>query len=202
MDGKAKAYHAGDWVDVGKQVALRWLADGSARVLEPITIDLPPGSGIQVWRGESAGVKAGGITIAAGERRLAFDRTLLYDSSLGVRLDLLNAGFGFLDSWQMAVPLHSYEVLAEHAGTAEDRERTAAVIPTLKIPMYDTRLIFMRRCPECEEVLRLWGQDTGEERLALLRAIYRVKPLILALPVTWLEDGMKDKLNGPVRRGP
>ena len=50
--------------------------------------------------------------------------------------------------------------------------------------MYDTRLIFARNEPEIVKLFDLWQKEGGGV-LAFLRAVYTVKPFILALPSTW-----------------
>jgi len=98
--------------------------------------------------------------------------------------NMILTGLGLLETWQVAVPLKPYNLLAQNLGDEAEREQTAAVIPDLRVPVYDHRCVFMRRCPESEELLARW-QVEGGGILAFLRALYTVKPLVLALPNSW-----------------
>jgi len=56
--------------------------------------------------------------------------------------------------------------------------------------MYDPRVIFVRRCPAGEALIAEFYEEMhrgGEEPLALLRALHRVKPMVLATPRTWVD---------------
>lgn len=132
-----------------------------------------------------------GLAMAQGNSEmLPFERTLIWDPVAPLRLAMVPHGLRFLDRWQIACPLYSYRLLARDIGTDEERERTARVIHELRVPVYDYRVLFVRRCAE---TLRFMGafqeeSDCGEDdlRLPFLRALYRVKPLMLALPQQWL----------------
>jgi hypothetical protein len=191
--GVAKAYHKGDWVDVGKQTALRWIADRSARIPLPGNVMMPTDAAI-VARGDSSAVAAQLRNYVAD---LPLYRTyqdvpsevqhiLLWHADFRARIELLPVGFGFLDKWEMAAPLWSYEELALSLGTPADREDTQVLIHDLRVPAFDSRLVFVRRCEAVEAVIGEWlTSSLDDERLRLLRAIYRVKPLVLALPCSW-----------------
>jgi hypothetical protein len=197
IDGRSRTYHPGDWVRVGKQSALQWIAQGQARTAEPVKMVLPPGCAVLLRRDAKGamdpfrklGLEIRWSVISNGDIQPKHARTLLWDPSVPPRMEILLAGFGFLDRWQMAAPLWSYDKLACDVGSQADRERTKALVHDLRIPLYETNLLFLRRCDETERVLSLWRQECqdGDERLAFLRAVYQVKPLILALPMTWIK---------------
>jgi hypothetical protein len=104
-----------------------------------------------------------------------------------VRPDLFQAGFNLLARWQAAAPLWSYTELACHVGSEADREATKAVIRELRVPLYDTRVLFVRRCDDTRRLIELWLAECkrGDARLAFLRAMYQVKPVLCALPAQW-----------------
>jgi hypothetical protein len=196
VQGKMKAFHPGDWAQVGKQVAMRWIAEGAAWVPsgDP-TGTLVSGAGIFILGDEKAGKAAlkaydGKIGVVAGGTPSApWQRTLIWDPACPLRLELLPIGWHLLDTWQLAVPLCDYDTLARDVGTEDDRKQTEAAVRDLRVPLYDTRLIFARQCDEVEELLAEWtGQmdrADSDPRLAFLRALYKVKPFVLALPVLW-----------------
>jgi hypothetical protein len=81
-----------------------------------------------------------------------------------------------------------YNELAATVGTDEDRAKVKAVIRDLRVPLYDTRLIFARKT---ETTIRLFKEYNTElsngmdDKLAFLLALYRVKPFLLPVPLTW-----------------
>jgi len=188
--GNQRRCEPGDWVDVGKQTALMWLADGSAQIPEALDFTHISGemSGIATDDKELLTKRTAQFQDVKIEELtkpgLIWERTAWIDSALELRPELLPIGFGMLETWQMAVPLYDYKVLAIHYGEADEREKTKKVVRDLRCLMYDTRLIFARNEPEPNKVFELW-QKEGGGLLAFLRAIYTVKPYILALPATW-----------------
>jgi hypothetical protein len=196
--GKMKTYSAGDWVAVGKQTAMLWISEGSAWVPEGKAVDLMGANcGVLILGNESAGKVALGDYVGKIEidvtgrgtlpERLPWPKTLLYNPLLKLRKELVPIGFHLLDTWQMAVPLWDYNDLASMSGEEEDRERTAAVLPDLRVPLYSPDLIFIRRCGDTDAFLQAWrDDDEGDRRYSFLRALYRSKPLVLALPTTWI----------------
>lgn len=196
LDGVARRYQAGDWVNVGRQTAMAWIAAKEARVVGPMTASIPKDSGLAVTV-DSAMLRDGlaqfgleKLPVTAGPLpAVPYERTIMWDVAVKARVELFTAGLGFLDRWSMAVPVWSYDELARDVGSEADRLRTEAVVHDLRVPVYDTRLMFVRRNAESELVMQAWEaeRDGGDSRLAFLRAVYQVKPLILALPVTWLK---------------
>ena len=179
-------------MDVGQQVALSWIADGSAwippqRVTELIGDD----QGIVVLNASAEMVNKSGETdirtVESERPMLAFPMTLLWKPQALLRHELLPVGFSLLRTWQVACPLWEYDTLASQVGGEDERERTKAVIRDLRVPLYDTNLIYVKRCGDTERLIDEWNaeMDGGDDKLAFLRALYQVKPLILALPITW-----------------
>lgn len=193
-------YKSGDWVSVGRHIAEQWIAGGCAVAIDQETLDqgVESTSGIAVrgtlpadWRGKIE--QATSLQFAFFERdwmpELPFTETLIWTPTVEPRFDLLLTGFKLLKTWQVVVPLQDYTTLAANIGTAEDRERTESVIRDLRVPLRDTRLIYAKRCGTTRTLMRLWGdemQHGGDERLAFLRALYAVKPLVCDVPASWV----------------
>ncbi|MFA5377693.1 MAG: hypothetical protein WC455_18225 [Dehalococcoidia bacterium] len=203
--GVMHQYKKGDWVDVGRQWAQQWIAAGIATMLDTTSIDgkpLEPTAGILV-RGSISHEMREQITKATNLQWafvgdsgligwLPFTETLIYQATFMLRLDLLITGFNLLKKWQVAIPLWDYETLAANVGTELDREATKAVIRDLRVPLRDTRLIFVRRCGDTRRLLELWREGCApenDERLAWMRAMYTVKPLVCDLPASWTGRG-------------
>lgn len=186
--GRSTTYQPGDWVQVGKQLARQWLADGSAYSPFPDVnrVEEPAGTAGIMLFGQVASPPDLGIPVANDAAwELRWDKTLFWDYSVSVKVPLLAVGFQFLDKWQVACPLVDYRHLAQDEEMSEgEKQRTVAVIRDLRVPLYDNRLVFMRRCEDTRRLLEVWDQE-GPSRLAFLRALYITKPLLLALPCTW-----------------
>ena len=135
--------------------------------------------------------KGNGLPVEiSAEPRLPFDRTLIVGPGRAVPWHLVKAGFAFLERWEAAAPL-TVNLLAAEIGTAGDRERTAAMVRDLRVPVYACDLLFVRAGEAGEQLLAAWRSemaDGAEERLAFLRALYQVKPVFLALPRSWLAE--------------
>lgn len=185
----------GDWVEVPKGEARRWLAAGEATIPAQQVAELLPGGdvGVVLTQPKGPAVDMLGRTygdvlqIHTGEPALPWAHTLIWDAQTPMRLDLIPVGFHLLETWQIAVPLKSYDLLACSVGNEKDREQTGAVLPDMRVPVYESGLLFVRRCPDTERLVEVWAAEPGDRDLAFLRALYQVKPLVLALPVIWTQ---------------
>lgn len=197
LNGEARRYHPGDWVDVGKQTALAWIAAGQAKAGKLSRGgSYAPGSCVSVhggnMRAELVNLLAGVETFADGSFEMRRPKTLFYDVSLNApRVEFWPIGFNLLDKWDIACPLASYDVLARDIGSEQERVQTERVIRDLRVPFYDTRLIFATNTKVVREMLREYAHErqAGDERLAFLRCLYVYKPCLLALPNSWIARG-------------
>lgn len=193
--GRMRRFHPGDWVEVGKQTALLWLAKGTAIVPNLRVKDFAAAgdAGVLVTNhfdvGKSRLADLGGeLAVQFGEPRLPWDVTFLWDPEVPLQERYVPVGLSLLDVWEVAVPLLPYETLARDLSDEADRDRTRALIHDLRVPLYDDRFMFVRRTPNTETLMEFWQQervDGPDRRLSLLRAVYRAKPFVLALPCTW-----------------
>lgn len=198
VDGKSKTYHPGDWINVGKQAAMAMLLANQATVpdeLKAIT-DLGDDVGIILTGGDPTATGLLGMVKFAGTYDpaggLKWHKTLMWDLSATLRRDLIPVGFKFLDRWDVAVPVADYGLLACHIGDAAEQRMTLKIIRDLRVPVYDPRVLFVRDSDAGQCLVDTWitqqirGKDT---RLAFIRALYIVQPLLLALPTTWQMTG-------------
>lgn len=197
--GKMVRFRPGDWVDVGRQYAMTLVASGEATIpsRERANLLLPHKAGILCWSVPPGHfsetfkeIEIKTIGDAVGSDILRFRHSLVCDPGAIARTDLIAVGFNLLAHWQIAVPLESYELLAAHLGNKHEQEATQKIVRDLRVPVYDTRVIFVRRCEDTAALFDLWFQEKrnlpgGDVRLAFLRALYQTKPLICALPVNW-----------------
>lgn len=189
QSGKNQKYNPGDWVDVGKHVALLWLSDNSAQIPDMASsgFDLT-GAGILTDHKEllcqRLKEELKNIQVFEGAPSLPFEKTVLLDATLPLRTSLIPVGVTMLDTWEIAVPLMNYDTLACHLGTEVEQEETKRVIRDLRVPVYDTRIMFVKRNEATERLIDNW-RNAGKSPLAFLRELYKIKPFILALPCTW-----------------
>ena len=189
--GRIRTLHPGDRVYISLFHALNWINSGTAVPLDKIfTLTGSPSGNCGIVTKQVEIVRS----IVKNEIQVIepghaiFQKTLYLDGPSCFRFDLLTAGFNIIERWQCAVPLWSYTELANQIGTEEEREKTRVVIRDLRVPYYDTRVMFVRDCQDTRRLMELWGQERiagGDDRLAFLRALYQVKPTICALPVEW-----------------
>ncbi len=143
------------------------------------------------------------VAVIATPTTLPLDRALVIGPGARVPWQLVKDGFQFLDHWEAAAPLLERN-LAQDVGSTADRHRTAEIVRDLRVPVYASELLFVRACDGSSALLSAWMEEMGPStvpgprlpnpfqddsaawRLAFLRALYRVKPLFLALPRSWL----------------
>jgi len=116
---------------------------------------------------------------------------IYWTPGLNIKPSLITAGVGLLRTWEIAIPVWDYDHLAVHLGTEEDRNYLKGVIRDLRALAFDHRLIFFRDCRNVERLLNIWRDECdkiSDKRLSLLCAVYRVKPYILHLPMTWTQN--------------
>jgi len=188
QQGQRKMYQAGDWLKVGKQLARQWIADGIAvsPYPESVTVEEPEGTtGIMLFGGGDA-PEVGVESSPDGLWELRWHKTCFLQSSAPVKTVMYSIGFGLINQWEIAVPLFDYRHLArDEEMSDEERIYTERIIRDLRVPLYDTRLMFVRRCEATRRLMDVWDAENSRTRLSFLRSLYRVKPLVLALPCTW-----------------
>lgn len=189
--GVPTRHFPGEWVDVGKYDALSWLAAGDADRPDIPNLSLFPGCGV-VRRGAQTSLAQQlllSIEVTEGKPALAYNRTLFWDTSIRLRPELVYSGFRFLDQWEIALPLRSYTSLAsEHITSQRERARALETLRDLRVLLYEPRLMFLKRCAATRQLLEAWREELSffsNECSAFLVALYRIKPVVLALPVEW-----------------
>jgi len=180
--------HPGDWDEVSLHTARHLNAHGVVWVPDKyqpqlfaadcgiVTNDAPR---VRSW------LNGSGVEVSEGDMALEFAKTLILNSALSITPGRLAVAFEWLDKWQVIAPLFSYDTLASGVGTAEERMQTEDVIRDLRVLLYQPGMVFIRRSAEGVALLEAWRKETGNPYLAFLRALYCIKPLVLALPVCW-----------------
>ena len=187
--GRSIAYQPGDWFECGRHDARNWLAQGQCEIINPDTQlkVIPPQSGMVCTR--DVGLAYAGLPVTIGPPAVEYHKTLIWNPDVILNQNLVPVGLGLLERWELAVPISDYNLLADNIGSDDDRAKTKALVHDLRIPVYDTRLMYVRKCIATDELFTVWEAEKqgGDERLAFIRALYQVKPYILALPSIWCE---------------
>lgn len=199
VNGTRKQFQKGDFIDIANKATVQRLINEKIAYVpdyNPLSM-LPPDCGILATEMFTPPDEYKGLPVQQGSRQLPFHRTLLWDTgNVPFRTSLLLAGYHLLDVWELAVPIYDPDVvLAKDFGHEAARQYTESIIHDLRVPVYNTGLMFIRRCPNTELLMQAYEeyiqQDLGFD-LAFLCALYRVKPLIYALPYTWLTIDGRD----------
>lgn len=118
-----------------------------------------------------------------------YDKTLIVDSGTAVPFDLLPAAWHFLDRWDAACPLYRYKATAGELGSEKERKLTQAIIRDLRVLTHSVELLFVRNNEAGQALIAEWNEQHKpgyDRRLSFLRAFYIVKPVLCALPTSWL----------------
>lgn len=196
--GKKHAFYKGDWFQARNQEIRKRLSLGE--------IELATSLGqTRVFRVEDCGVITSDSKILESHLGLhgkglditySSDFILKYPYNLfwnggKLRTELLPISFELLRKWEIAIPIGNFDILAESAGTPADRALTKAVLGDLRVPLYNVRQIYAKRCPAVKQLFKTWKLEKakitgGDSRLSFIRALYVNPLLILALPPSWI----------------
>ncbi len=98
---------------------------------------------------------------------------------------LFEQGFKWLGRWDVIVPFRPYKELAQDLVEAgEESERLKEKIGDLRVPVFDSRLIFIKPGPESKRLWRVYQEEkkSWDQRIAFMVAVWETKPLIKPLP--------------------
>jgi len=205
--GVSTMHYPGDSVEVGRQTALEWVLKGFAE--DPFgQVGVPLGMADIEARGDEYGVRVRGEVgvdltclgasvpqVSYGPPALPYKYTLIWQP--GAKVDPKMARYGFLRvlerpnsavSWEVAASLVSLNLLANSVGNVGDQEKTLKLVGDLRLPVYESRLVWMRRCPAALKVVDAWVKelDAGAgEFHAFLRALYTNQALLCTIPSSW-----------------
>ena len=204
--GSLKTYHPGDWVAVSKQRAIELLETGQAQMPEEAQVqralkeDLGD-CGVYLREGSIKDARASlsgldvDVTEWSGALRLPYARTLIWHPRQPLQRKQIALGFSRIEdtgryaSWEMAVMLRSNEMLASQIGDKAEQRRTQQTIGDLRLPVYESSAVWVRKTNDTEQMIAAWDAEMQEsecEELAFLRALYQNRVLLCSLPAGWL----------------
>lgn len=128
-----------------------------------------------------------------------FEKTLIIKAGEHIPHELLEFGFGLLDKWDIATPMSAYGDQAYLHGEDSDRKLTKEIVGDLRFITYHTGFIFCHR--KNKYIIEDWNQEEGDRTLAFVRTIFKHKPKLCVLPVSWLRSLQFDSNQFISRRG-
>lgn len=201
-DGVAEIAYPGDWVEIGKHQARRWLAQGRVEIPRPdrreAFVDFER-SGVVV-RSESQpsllgfGDLSTRLPFVFGPLQdIPFEFTMIWEPSLsvtsrGVEVGLSRCRESGSEGWELLAMLVDEMTMAADVGGEEERARSELVIHDLRVPVYEPRLIWVHKSLATERFVQAWASELGEgaeEHHAFLRALYQSGVVVRALPSNW-----------------
>jgi len=198
-NGVNKDFKKGDWIEVGKQTANQWIIQGIA--------DRPGYDVSKEYVDYTAGIiTVGGINqnlltnikqdipgielTHSDDYHMFYSENMIWNNGVNIRRENLFVGFKLLKNWQLAVPLHSYDDLAVHQTMTKDEKiYLKSAIKELRVPIYNTDLMFIRRCDETQALFNQWEIEKTiieNNSLSFHVAMYKTVPVICSLPVNWV----------------
>jgi len=205
-DGVRETFQPGDWLQVQPRDLLRYQAEGKIQTPSEIlkaTFDFSHAGILRLCKAPILPLGDFGISQEAGDYpALPWKYTLI---TMRLAVNAQNAALGFLrieaqegwDAFEMAAQLKSGYPLAESAGTPEERALTLATLGDLRIPMYDTSLLWVRRTEATLDLIGAWTEElkAGADRdHAFLRVLYTRHVLLATLPPEWAGAEMRPQL--------
>ena len=191
--GRDVLHYPGETVDMkNKVLAAQLIAKGVAIDGALRQADVSGDVGLVVRSQEHTPdwAKAYDIPVRKGDIRLDWDYTILWEPRVQPKKHLMVTALKVLQrrGWDMALPLKSMDKLCNSLGNLDDRTRTEEVIHDLRVPYYETRLMFVHRTDATKRLIDRWiaEMDKGDERLAFMRALYHTPCMVLALPTLWV----------------
>ena len=200
--GATKLYNPGDWFEVRNQELLQLQALGQIRTTAEAlkaTFDFSQ-CGI-LWRGSLTSLDAprlqeyGIATEESATLALPWKYTLLGHPP--AVLTAQNIALGFVriedgkdwDAWEMAACLADGLPLAQAHGSDAEKQRTLDVVGDLRIPLYNTTMLWVRRTDTTAALIADWEAELNagaDERHAFARALYTRRVRMCTLPPNWV----------------
>lgn len=199
MAGISRTYHPGDWFEVRNQEMRELLESGLIQTTPQVLkaeykvsnagLLLRDGA-IKPHDTATYGLKCQ----EADKLTLPWERTVILGAgaalmvtSIIIGLSRIEAGRGV--GWEMAVLLEDHRKLARDVGTEEEKAKTLDVVGDLRLPVYDTSVLWVRRTEATEDWLAAFRDELAsgaDETHAFLRTLYTRRLMLCTLPAGWI----------------
>jgi len=204
--GEPVSYHPGSWLPVYKSRARQLVASGQAeiprqdRLKEALQFD---NCGILVLSDALPRLDFLGHigtlldTKLSNVLNLPFSRTMIWKpGSTTVTEHAIISGFSRLldfedtgkPGWEILAMLVDENKTARDYGSDEEKAQTLEVIGDLRIPVYNTSLMWIRQTPNTEDLVEKWRSEIAggaDEQHAFLRVLYTVRAMTCTLSPNW-----------------
>jgi len=167
--------------------------------------------GVVVWggRGEQTlaeDARREGYPVRIADPSVPWPVTLLLSWGAQTPWGLVDVSRLLVQTWEMAVPLWHYGKTANDVGDEEERAATRDIVRDLRVPLHSVEFVVVRQGHIGQTFVETWKEEmgrfpAGDRRLAFLRAFYRIKPRLCALPAAWVL-GTSLLVEGVPRRRP
>ena len=206
LSGAYRRYMPGDWFECRNQERAELLQGGFIEGhLAGISVNFSNLDAGVLALGKQAPLdtfKRYGIKLQHGDTiKLPWERTLLWRTRTpitpeGAALGLMRIDAENPDSaWEMAAMLKGVTLLARDVGTELEQERTLEVLGDLRLPVYETGILWVRRTETTEEVIRQWQAEVSagaDEQHAFIRTIYTHPVILCTLPANWVGQWIRE----------
>jgi len=204
--GQIVTYHPGDWFSIKNRNRARELVEtnqaalpGAAEARKAVIGDLD-GCGVVVREGDvkmASHIRQAHPELGAlvGGLEIPFERTLLWKPSMPMTVTRAVLGFCRVEegssyaNWETAAMMRGHKLLANSFGSSQDQAGTKALFGDLRLPVYETQAVWVRKTRATEAFVAWWKAEMeggcGEEH-AFLRALYTNRVILCTLPVGWL----------------
>lgn len=206
IGGQLTTRYPGDFVEVSRATAMNWVQEGSARLTGPdagdpkLVAEVLAGDCGVLMRGteeDAAKLNLGlcrqHLEVVCGPLELPFERTLIVTPAAKPDPWQILLGFQRTETgWELAARLRSVEALLSDFGSEADKQGTQELIGDLRLPVYLTQALWVRRVPETELLVKQFSEyltaKVSEEH-SFIRALYTSKVRIYTFPSNWGASG-------------
>ena len=113
-----------------------------------------------------------------------FDINMVYTPNKEINLELIRFCFDWMNKWEIIAPFGQYNILIKDIVEKHDVEYLESIMWDLRVPCYDTRIIFLKNLPHIKEFWKIYMEETEklhDNRIAFSVALWKIKPMILTL---------------------
>lgn len=205
--GRPKDYYPGDWFQTGKHHARQLIAAGDAvipKVSTRLEVQGFERCGVVVRSEQEVSLEsfdnlAEHLRFEYGPPAVPFDYTLIWKPPAVISKQAAEMGLARLqdfdgeeggEPWAMLAMLTAENAIAAYTGSRAERDKTERMIGDLRLPVYATDLLWVRRTEATVRVIEVWADELMEradEQHAFLRALYGQPVMMCTLPPNWCE---------------